>query len=55
MLAALEIVYTLDPSDEAFDTWEEREIVNAIYEDGPLLLADNSRTVRGDYSAWANV
>ncbi|EJD39102.1 Metallo-dependent phosphatase [Auricularia subglabra TFB-10046 SS5] len=51
-LSALEIVYTLTPSGDA---WEEREVLHAVYESGPVLLGDDKRVIQGDFEAWANV
>ncbi|KZV88640.1 Metallo-dependent phosphatase [Exidia glandulosa HHB12029] len=51
-ISALEIVYTLEPVEgEEEDAWTEREILTALYESGPVLLADDTRVIRGDFSA----
>lgn len=53
-LSALEIAYSLDSIGDSKDEWMEREVLSALYESGPVLLADDIRVIKGDFSAWSN-
>jgi hypothetical protein len=55
-LSALSVTYTLAPLDEAGAgaerRWKERELVVAVYPDRREVLADDERTVTGDFAAF---